>query len=134
MYAPRPVLREMQTKFFPSLCADGGPVADAEVGTIGHGLFGVSFLILCFWGWFSSFPSGVSTPRKLFWELGTRNGASSASWVGEMGFVDEPACGALSLSESLSFFPLPSAVLEDSFLRFVAIVMEGRRAVKARRV
>jgi hypothetical protein len=43
-----------------------------------------------------------------------------------MGFVDEPAVEALSSSESLSFFPLPSAVLEDSFLRLVAIVMEGR--------
>lgn len=34
-------------KFFPSLCADRGPVAETEVGTVGNGRGGTSLFILC---------------------------------------------------------------------------------------
>jgi hypothetical protein len=35
-------------KFFPSVCADRGPVADTEVGTVGNGRGGTSLFLLRF--------------------------------------------------------------------------------------
>jgi hypothetical protein len=45
IYAPRGVLRVIQMRFLPSWCAERGPVAETEVGTVGNGRGGWSFLI-----------------------------------------------------------------------------------------
>jgi hypothetical protein len=44
-YVARGVLRVIHMRFLPSLCADGGPVAETETGTVGNGRAGVSLLM-----------------------------------------------------------------------------------------
>ena len=44
-YVARGVLRVIQMRFLPSLCADRGPVAETAAGTVGNGRAGVSLLM-----------------------------------------------------------------------------------------
>ena len=48
IYAPSGVLRVTQIIFLPSWCAERGPVAETDVGTVGKGLGGWSLFILSF--------------------------------------------------------------------------------------
>jgi hypothetical protein len=45
MYMANGVLRVKQIQFLPSVCADRGPVAETDVGTVGKGRGGTSLFI-----------------------------------------------------------------------------------------
>ena len=58
-YMPNLVLRVTQMRFFPSACADRGPVAEDDVGTVGNGRGGTSLRI-------RALDDRVSRPKPFF--------------------------------------------------------------------
>jgi hypothetical protein len=60
MYAPRGVRRVMHKRFFPSVCAERGPVAETDAGTVEKGLGGVSLFLRPGGGGFTSTSGRVS--------------------------------------------------------------------------
>lgn len=60
MYAPSFVLRVTQMRFLPSVCAERGPVAETDGGTMGNGRGGASFFLRTRFGVLESSASAGS--------------------------------------------------------------------------
>ncbi len=101
IYAAKVVLRDMQMRFLPSLCAERGPVADTDLGTVGKGRGGAS-LTMCF-----RFGGTLTVSDPLL-------GSASSSL----------AATGLAAVDSLTRFRFRPGK-SDSFLRLEAMVAEA---------
>ena len=104
MYAPSFVFRVIQIMFLPSLCADRGPVAETDVGTVGYGRGGISLLIRCRFGASLDVVDSAAAARSL-------------SLDGGVAFAESPVDAGLAVT--FTTFGEPEAVAGVNFTRLL---------------